>query len=110
MRLNERKFYDQPAEHGVEFLGSHIKPGRVHLNDKTVKMAFHQVEVMNRIVDKKNNIDKFLASVNSYTGITKSRTSFKATQEIRRRICEKWWEFLDWDSRRQCVVCKPGWS
>ena len=39
-----------------------------------------------------------------------SRTSFKATQEIRRRICEKWWEFLDWDSRRQCVVCKPGWS
>lgn len=108
--LNERKFYDQPAEHGVEFLGSHIKPGRVHLNDKTVKMAYHQVAVMNNIVDKKSNIDKFLASVNSYTGITKSRTSYKATQEIRRRICEKWWEFLEWDSRRQCVVCRPGWS
>ena len=110
VKLNERKFYDQPAEHGVEFLGSHIKPGRVHLNDKTVKTALHQVEALNQVTDKKNNIDRFLASVNSYTGLTKNRTNFKATQEIRKRIAEAWWEFLDWDSRRQCVVCNPGWS
>lgn len=110
VKLNERKFYDQPAEHGVEFLGSHIKPGRVHLNSKTVKTALHQVEALNQVTDKKNNIDRFLASVNSYTGLTKNRTNFKATQEIRERIAEAWWEFLDWDSRRQCVVCKSGWS
>ena len=108
VKLNERKFYDQPAEHGVEFLGSHIKPGRVHLNDKTVKMAFHQVDCLDGIPGKKKHIDTFLSSVNAYTGLTKNRTNFKATQEIRRRISEEWWEFLAWDARRQCVTCKPG--
>lgn len=108
VQLNERKFYDQPATHGVEFLGSHIKPNRVHLNDKTVNRAVYQVRMLNGIRDKKNNLHRLVDSVNSYTGLTKNRNNRKDTLAIKDAIAEGWWKYLDWDERRQCLVYKAG--
>ena len=108
VRLNEKKFYDQPAEHGVEFLGSHIKPNRVHLNDSTANRAVYQTKSLNGIRDKGHNLHKLVDSVNSYTGLTKNRNNYKTTQKIKGAIGQDWWEFLDWDARRQCVVYKAG--
>lgn len=40
--LHPSKFYCQPAEHGVEFLGYHVLPGRIHLNRKIVNRALRR--------------------------------------------------------------------
>ena len=45
--LNEKKFYDQPYYHGCEFLGSHIRPNRIHLNNKTYDNAIRSIDKMN---------------------------------------------------------------
>ena len=74
VRLNERKFYDQPHGHGVEFLGSHIRPNRIHLNDKTYAQSLQRVRELNRIADKESNIDALRCSMGESFGLLKMRT------------------------------------
>ena len=109
VRLNERKFYDQPHGHGVEFLGSHIRPGRVHLNDKTFAQAMSRVRELNRIRDKEHAIDAFLSSMNSYFGLLKQRTDYRRLTKLRDAIAPEWWQFVQWDDRRKCVTAQPFW-
>lgn len=110
VRLNERKFYDQPAEHGVEFLGSHIMPFRIHLNRATTSRALAKVESLNDVRDKRQHCETLMASVNSYTGLMKNRTEWKNTQAVKERIAPDWLKYLEWDGRRQCVHCKPSFT
>lgn len=110
VRLNERKFYDQPHGHGVEFLGSHIRPGRVHLNDKTYAQALTRVRELNLVEDKAATIDTFLSSMNSYFGLLKQRTDYRRMLRLRDEISQDWWQFVRWDARRKCVTAQPCWS
>ena len=110
VRLNERKFYDQPHGHGVEFLGTHIRPGRVHLNDKTYTQALTRVRELNNVEDKAASIDDFLDSMNSYFGLLKQRTDYQRMLWLRDEIAPEWWQFLQWDDRRKCVTAQPEWS
>lgn len=104
--INERKFYDQPHGHGVEFLGSHIRPGRVHLNEKTYRQGFLRVAELNRAFNKEAAIDRFLSSMNSYFGLLKQRTDYGRMLKLRDAISEDWWRFVQWDSERCCVTCR----
>ena len=106
--LNERKFYDQPYEHGVEFLGSHIRPNRIHLNDKTYKQALLRIEELNKLPNKGAHIECLLSSINSYTGLTKLRTDYKRTLALWNAVDDSWKEYVQWDDGRLCVICKPG--
>ena len=110
VRLNEKKFYDQPYGHGVEFLGSHIKPFRIHLNDDTCARAVSRTHELNRARHKVRWLDATVNSVNSYTGLLKNRTEFKRIQRVRAALDPAWWKFLEWDERRMCVRCKPGYT
>lgn len=110
VRLNEKKFYDQPHGHGVEFLGSHLRPGRTHLNDKTYAQAFKRVVQFNNVEDKAASIDEFLDSMNSYFGLLKQRTDYDRMIRLRDEIAPEWWQFLQWDDRRKCVTAQPEWS
>ena len=104
IRLNEKKFYDQPYEHGVEFLGCHIKPFRIHLNDNNCTRAMERVEELNETKNKAANIDDFIASVNSYTGQLKNRTEHKRLTLLRESISPDWFQYVEWDEKRSCVV------
>ena len=108
VRLNEKKFYDQPCTHGVEFLGSHIRPGRIHLNDKTYGQAVTRILELNRTKNKEAALDGFLASVNSYTGVLKQRTDYGRLLGLIGLIDSEWWRYVEWDSDRKCVVCRDG--
>lgn len=109
VRLNEKKFYDQPYQHGLEFLGSHIHPWSIILNDATYARAIARINEYNEIptTEKYHHLDRFISTVNSYTGLLKNRTSFRRVCQLRDAIADDWWQWLDWDQRRQCVVSKP---
>lgn len=102
IRLNERKFYDQPYQHGCEFLGSHIRPNRVHLNNTTYNNAIRTIEGLNNCPYK--NIDKMVASFNSYSGLLKARSDYKRLMDLRDKIGQEWWQWLAWDEKRKCLV------
>ena len=69
-----------------------------------------RVGEMNELKDKEAHIQSFIASVNSYTGLTKNRTNHKATTAIKERISPGWWKFVEWNEGKQCVNARPGYK
>lgn len=106
--LNERKFYDQHYQHGLEFLGSHIKPFRIHLNNKTYGQAVSRIKELNAQPYK--DIDKMQQSFNSYSGLLKNRTDYRRLIALKDMLAPQWWQWLEWDSKRLCLVCKPQYT
>lgn len=108
VKLNERKFYDQPAIYGCEFLGSHIRPNRIHLNNCTFENAVYTIEKLNS--SRYKDIDKLVSVFNSYSGLLKNRTDYKRLLELKDKLSPEWWKWLDWDKNRQCVTFKHEYS
>ncbi len=106
--LNEKKFYDQPYHHGCEFLGSHIRPNRIHLNNKTYNNAIRSIEKMNE--SRYRDIDAMVSVFNSYSGLLKNRTDCKRLSELRDKLSPEWWQWLEWDEKRKCIIYKQGYS
>lgn len=109
-QMNEKKFYDQPFQHGLEFLGSHIHPHRIHLNDNTFGNAISKIREMNAIQDKLQCLDHFVSAVNSYIGLLKTRTDFKRIHYLLSIVSADWWEYVYWNRRRQCIRYKKPYS
>jgi len=64
--MHPHKFYCQSFEHGVEFLGYHILPNRIHLKNRTIQRAMNVARSHER--GRRNYVD----AVNSYLGMIKS--------------------------------------
>ena len=64
IKMNNKKFYDQPFQHGLEFLGSHIRPNRIHLNAKTINRCKAKIMEMNRCKDKEKELDVIRQDIN----------------------------------------------
>ena len=103
IRLNNRKFYDQPCTHGLEFLGSHIRPNRLHLNNKTFERGLQRIADLNKIKDKERYVDTFICSINSYTGMLKNRTDYQRMMKLVQYVDSSWWQYTYWNRQRQCV-------
>ena len=103
IRLNNRKFYDQPCTHGLEFLGSHIRPNRLHLNNKTFERGLQRIADLNKIKDKERYVDTFICSINSYTGMLKNRTDYQRMMKLVQHVDSSWWQYAYWNRQRQCV-------
>ena len=109
VRMNEKKFYDQPYQHGLEFLGSHIRPWSIILNDATYARAITRIHEYNALPasEKCFHLDRFISTINSYTGLLKNRSSFRRICKLRDTIGSDWWQWIEWDYRRLCITSKP---
>lgn len=74
--MHPTKFYCQPAEHGVEFLGYRLLPGRIHLKKRTIGRAWAVVNSRER--GKRN----YANAVNSYLGMIKATSDLKTAKAI----------------------------
>ena len=112
VKMNDHKFYCQQYWKGLEFLGSHIHPWSVILNDSTWSRCMARIREYNElgIADKYCELNHFVSMVNSYTGLLKNRTSYQRIITLKNTIDNKWWTWLGWDSVRQCVQYKPEYS
>ena len=106
--FNERKFYDQPAVYGCEFLGSHIRPNRIHLNNKTYDAALKRIEELNE--SRYKDIDAMVDTFNSYGGLLKNRTDYQRLLELRDKLAPEWWQWLEWNEEKLCLAYREGWS
>lgn len=106
--LNEKKFYDQPYQHGLEFLGSHIKPYRIHINNRTYYRAKRKIHLLNSMRYK--DIDAMVCLFNSYSGLLKNRTDYRRLIKLKNLLDECWWKWLKFNSRRLCLQYRVGYS
>ncbi|MCR5071956.1 MAG: hypothetical protein K6A62_08530 [Bacteroidales bacterium] len=74
--LHPRKFYCQPYEHGVEFLGYYILPDRVHLKRRIVQRAFEVVR------SRERGLRNYVDSINSYLGMIKSTSDLRLAKDL----------------------------
>jgi len=74
--LHPHKFYCQPYEHGIEFLGYHILPGRVHLKNKVINRAFRVAK------SRQRGAQNFVDSINSYLGMIKATSDIDKAREL----------------------------
>ena len=81
--MHPRKFYCQPYQRGLEFLGYHIRPLRVHLNRRIVNRAFMAAK------DRIKSNPKFVDSINSYLGMIKSTSDIYISRKLLDSITRK---------------------
>lgn len=74
--MHPAKYYDQPCQHGVEFLGYYIRPGRVHIKRKTVARAMGVAKSKGR--GKRNYFD----AINSYLGMIKATSDLETAKAL----------------------------
>ena len=100
------------AKECQEVRQEHIHPWSVILNDATWARCLARIEEYNQLttVEKYRELDRFISTVNSYTGLLKNRTSYKRIMVLKEAISDDWWQWLDWNQRRQCVVSKPEYT
>lgn len=75
--LHPKKFYCQPYEHGVEFLGYHIvPPDRIHLKNETISRAMLVAQSHGR------GKDSYVNAINSYLGMIKGTSDIAKARKL----------------------------
>lgn len=72
LRLNPKKVYLQPVNHGVKFLGVVVEPGHMNVARRTVSNFKKTIDSTNFAVNDhrpgKHEVQKSISSINSYLG------------------------------------------
>ena len=110
VRLNDKKFYDQPYQHGLEFLGSHLRPNRIHLNAKTIARCKGKIMQMNATKNKERWLEHFVASMNSYFGLLKNRTDYYKIIQLLRMVDLEWWDYCYYNVKKKCITADDSQS
>lgn len=80
LRLNPKKVYLQPVNHGVKFLGVVVEPGHTNVARRTVSNFKKTIDSTNSTVNdhrqSKSEVQKSIASINSYLGLLSHYNTF----------------------------------
>lgn len=105
--MNERKFYLQEVRKGAEFLGVHIRQGRLHVNRKTIRNMYADIVLWNEARGKHLHAQHFCQCVNSFFGIFKRTTSRIELNKAITHISPEWWYYIRYDSVKRCLHPLP---
>ncbi len=92
LELHPRKVYLQPFSHGIPFLGTYIKPYRTYIGKRTKTNFYKTVEGWNDLIKANNNklspeeLELFVASMNSYLGILKHYQTYRLRKKMIRKL------------------------
>ena len=92
IELHPNKVYLQPIRHGVTFLGSVIKHGRIYAGNRTVGNAVNLIREYAFVKNKEKYIEKFAQRYNSYMGYLVHRKTYG--------IRWKLWNMVDEETKK----------
>ena len=95
LRLNEKKFYLQHYSKGVQFTGAVIKPDRIYVANHTINSFAFAVERLGKAAEMGmiDDINKNIASVNSYLGIMSHYNEYATKRRIMAKLPPKFYEY-----------------
>lgn len=97
MTLHPNKIYIQPVSHGVNFLGSTIKDGRIYTGNRTVGNFENFVRFFNEFPYKERFIESFAQRYNSYAGYLSHTHSYNIRLHI-------WRDLVGLDVKQYCHI------
>lgn len=89
LELHPRKCYLQHYTKGVPFVGGIIKPHRVYISKRTIRRGLAKLHYLLESGAYLTNPEAFLASVNSYLGMSQHFRAYKFRKEIADRVLAK---------------------
>lgn len=95
LRLNEKKFYLQHYYKGIQFTGAVIKPDRIYVANHTINSFAFAVERLGKAAEMGmiDDINKNIASVNSYLGIMSHYNEYATKRRIMVKLPAKFYEY-----------------
>lgn len=95
LRLNEKKFYLQHYSKGIQFTGAVIKPDRIYVANHTINSFAFAVERLGKAAEigMIDDINKNIASVNSYLGIMSHYNEYATKRRIMAKLPPKFYEY-----------------
>lgn len=108
LRLNEKKFYLQHYSKGVQFTGAVIKPDRIYVANHTINSFAFAVERLGKAAEMGmiDDINKNIASVNSYLGIMSHYNEYATKRRIMAKLPPKFYEYCYIDGHFDIVKLK----
>ena len=95
LTLHPNKIYLQYYSKGVKYLGAVIKPHRIYIANRTIGNFYNSIQKQNEIVSEhkptKEEIESFIASMNSYLGIFQHYKTFKIRKRMLFAYLSGWW-------------------
>ncbi len=95
LTLHPNKVYLQHFFKGVKFLGAIIKPYRIYIANRTIGNFYNAIQKQNEIVDSHKptteEIEDFVASMNSYLGILQHYKTYKIRKDMLWKYLSGWW-------------------
>lgn len=95
LSLNEKKFYLQHYSKGVQFTGAVIKTDRIYVSNHTINSFAFAVERLGKATEMGmiDDINKNIASVNSYLGIMSHYNEYATKRRIMAKLPPKFYEY-----------------
>ena len=92
LTMHKDKRYFQPASHGILFVGSYIKNGRIYLSNRTIGRFRNKVNQICQYLSNPSvqvtsaDLDHILATLNSYLGFCVGKQTYKIRRSIMRPL------------------------
>ncbi len=101
LELHPKKIYLQHFSKGVRFLGAVIKPYRIYICNQTKGNFYKKIQYWNDFLVERQykltgeNLEQFLASMNSYLGIMKHYSTYKLRRKmLRQNLSTYFWNYV----------------
>ena len=114
LELHRKKIYLQHCSRGVPFLGAFIKQYRIYVNNKSKGGCYAVIRYWNKVLERKGRLDredveKMVASFNSYLGAMKHYNTYKLRQKIADSIMNSGLgRFVETDNNYEVIVPLSG--
>jgi hypothetical protein len=116
LELHPKKIYLQHYLKGVEFLCAIIKPHRIYLKNRTKGSFYTTLQKWNNYIENKpiltkQEIEKFVSSINSYHGISLQYNTFKLRKKmILKNMSVQFWDYVYFSDYKKLKIKKTGHS
>ena len=96
LRMHKDKRYLQPVSHGVKFVGSYIKPGRIYLSNRTLARFEERCEGFKELLARREptllDCQRMTQVLNSYMGFCIKRRTYRIRRDAINGIGPPFWK------------------
>lgn len=108
-QMHPGKRYQQHVAKGGEFISTWFKGNRIYIGNRVVRHCAESVRRWNRLASPWI-LDRFIASMNSYSGMMKNRNAFRIVCKLADMVAPEWMRYCEFDKDRRCFVAREGYT
>lgn len=98
LKLHKDKRYFQPVSHGLLFVGTYIKPGRLYLSNRTRARFEERCNGFRSMMEKRDlnilDVKRMEQVINSYLGFCKGRQTYAFRREAIEGMGPEFWKYF----------------